>query len=76
MVPLPTSVLRPMLRLVWPVNWTWGSTVYVARVRRDNGKMAMSRPCRDCERVLRSRGVRKVFYTIGPKEYGVMEFGK
>lgn len=51
-----------------------GSTVYVARVRRDNGKLAMSKPCPNCERCLRSRGVKKVMYTINEHEYGVLEF--
>lgn len=50
------------------------SVVYVARSRRENGSMAMSRPCADCERVLRSRGVKRVEYTISDNEFGVMEF--
>lgn len=51
-----------------------GSVVYVARVRRDNGKMAMAKPCRGCERYLRSKGIAKVIYTISENEYGVLEF--
>ncbi len=51
-----------------------GSTVYVARIRRDDGSIAMSKPCRCCENALRHRGVKKVFYTIAPNEYGVIEF--
>lgn len=50
-----------------------GSAVYVARQHR-NGDYAMARPCSSCERILRSRKVSRVFYTVGPKEYGVMEF--
>ncbi len=51
-----------------------GSTVYVARVRRDNGKMAMAKPCPNCERILKNRGVIKVLYTVNDNEYGVLEF--
>lgn len=48
-----------------------GAIVYVARVRKSDGTLAMSRPCPGCERVLRSRGVSKVYYTISPTSYGV-----
>lgn len=51
-----------------------GSVVYVARVRRDNGKLAMAKPCPNCERVLRLRGVKRVEYTINEHEYGVIVF--
>lgn len=49
-----------------------GAIVYVARVRLLNGEFAMARPCKTCEKILRCRGIRKVFYTtnIG---YGVMD---
>lgn len=46
-----------------------GSTVYVARVAK-SGDWAMSRPCSSCERTLRLKGVKKVYYTIGPNEFG------
>jgi tRNA(Arg) A34 adenosine deaminase TadA len=48
-----------------------GADVYVARVTRD-GSWAMSRPCEGCQSALRARRVRRVYYTIGPGEYGVM----
>lgn len=51
-----------------------GSVVYVARVGRGNGKMAMARPCAGCERALRLRGVSRVVYSICDREYGVLEF--
>jgi hypothetical protein len=51
-----------------------GSVVYVARVRRDNGKLAMSKPCPHCERILRNRGVSRVEYSINEHEFGVLEF--
>jgi hypothetical protein len=51
----------------------WGSTVYVARVLK-NGEAALSKPCHNCEHIMRSRGVKKVFYTISKNEYGCIEF--
>jgi hypothetical protein len=51
-----------------------GSIVYVARVRKEDGKMALSKPCKDCERVLRRRGIKRVEYSINEHEFGVLEF--
>lgn len=48
-----------------------GATIYIARVGR-NGKPAMAKPCEYCEPMLREAGVKKVKYTIGPNEYGVL----
>lgn len=47
--------------------------VYVARVVGD-GSWAMSRPCERCRLALVARRVRRVYYTIAPGEYGVMDF--
>lgn len=52
---------------------TPGSTVYVARVSRA-GDWALARPCANCERLLRNRGVARCYYTIAPDEYGVLVF--
>jgi len=49
------------------------AVVFVARVLA-NGEWAMSKPCADCERALRRMYVKRVYYTIGPNEYGVIEF--
>lgn len=49
------------------------SVIYVARINA-SGEMAMARPCPDCERVLRNKGVRKVYYSINDFEYGVLKF--
>lgn len=51
----------------------FGATVFVVRIRICDGKFAMAKPCPHCRRVLRSRGVKKVMYTIGPDEYGVLD---
>lgn len=52
---------------------TPGSTVWVARVTRKDGKWAIAKPCPGCERRLRSAGVARVVYTISPNEWGVMD---
>jgi hypothetical protein len=52
----------------------WGSTVYVARTRKEDGRLAMAKPCKDCERLMRRRGIRRVEYSINDNEFGVLEF--
>lgn len=47
-----------------------GCVLYVARVTRD-GVWAMSKPCMNCQKLIRSRRVNKVYYTIAPGHYGV-----
>lgn len=49
-----------------------GAIVLVARVRSDG--WAMARPCPGCLRLLRGRRVARVYFTIGPDEYGVIDF--
>lgn len=46
-------------------------TVFVAR-RTASGFM-LARPCADCLRKMKSRRVKKVFYTVGNNEYGVLK---
>lgn len=46
-----------------------GSTVYVARVVA-TGDFAMAKPCRNCERYLKNKGVKTVYYTIANNEFG------
>jgi len=46
--------------------------VFVVRVKK-NGERALARPCALCLFVLRGQGVGRVFYTIGPGEYGVLK---
>lgn len=50
-----------------------GAEVYVVRLTRD-GEMALARPCPSCQTVLKARGVRRVCYSIGPREFGVLKF--
>lgn len=48
----------------------WGATIWVVRVDR-NGQWAMAKPCIKCQTLIKNKGVKKVFYTIAPGEYGV-----
>lgn len=48
-----------------------GAIVFVARITRD-GNWALARPCGNCMRTLIKRGVKRICYTIGPNEYGVI----
>lgn len=45
-----------------------GATVYVARIAKD-GSFKMAKPCFNCERVLRSVGVNRVFWTNDMNSY-------
>lgn len=49
-----------------------GAIVYIARVLK-SGEVAMARPCLSCRQMLRSRGVRTVYYTVGPNEFGTLK---
>ena len=46
-------------------------TVFVARIA-PSGYM-LSRPCASCRRILKSRRVQRVYYTISDSEYGVLD---
>lgn len=52
----------------------YNSTVYVARVKLCNGQFGISRPCSSCMKTLMSKKVKRVYYTISEKEYGVIGF--
>lgn len=45
--------------------------VYVARVRMDTYEFAMARPCSSCRKILRTKRVKRVFYTITHNSYGI-----
>lgn len=48
-----------------------GATMYLARVGR-NGLPAMAKPCKVCEDLLVDARIKRVIYTIGPKEFGTL----
>ena len=49
----------------------YNATIYVARIRRDDGQFAMARPCFACRKLLISKRTLKVYYTINHSQYGV-----
>lgn len=51
----------------------YNGTVYVARVSRGSGDLMLARPCYDCEMKMRSRFVKRVYYSVSNTEYGVMD---
>lgn len=54
----------------------FGATVYVARVMKGNGNLAMSRPCECCQAILRAFRVKKVYYTISNNQWGLWDPSK
>jgi cytidine deaminase len=51
---------------------TKNSEVYVVRIQRD-GSLANARPCMTCQRLMRGRGVLKVYYSISQNEWGCLK---
>ena len=49
------------------------SIVYVVRIDANN-RLTESRPCASCQRILRFKGVKRVYYSISETEYGVIKF--
>jgi len=49
----------------------YGATIYVARVKLIDQTFGMSKPCKNCQKMLASRKVKKVYYTISQNEYGI-----
>lgn len=48
-----------------------GCVLYVARVlKRDRKTWAMAYPCAFCRALIKNRGVKKAYYTIGPNRWG------
>jgi tRNA(Arg) A34 adenosine deaminase TadA len=52
----------------------YGAIIYVARIRLIDGKFGMARPCKSCLKVLISKKVKKIYYTIDHDEYGIINF--
>lgn len=47
-----------------------GAVVFIARIRISDSAFVNANPCKACRKILKSKKVKKVYYTIGPKEYG------
>ena len=53
-----------------------GGTLYVSRVARVDYRFAMARPCPHCQRLIRAKGIKKVFYTVNSEQYGIWQVEK
>ena len=51
---------------------TPNSIIAVVRVGQ-SGEWQLSKPCASCQRCLKRVGVKRVYYSIAPNEYGVMD---
>lgn len=49
-----------------------GAEAFVARVSRETGQWALAKPCSGCLSCLLAKGVKRIYYTISPNEYGVI----
>ena len=49
-----------------------GVILYVARILRDN-TIALAKPCKKCQVLIRNRRVKRVYYTINNEEFGVWD---
>ena len=47
--------------------------IYVARVRRNDGKFALARPCISCYPRIVNAKVKRVYYTIDENTYGIID---
>jgi pyrimidine deaminase RibD-like protein len=67
---MPNRQAHAEYRVAQKLNYD--AEVFVARVRLNDGDWGMARPCDLCMKILRTRKVRRVCYTIAPQEYGVL----
>lgn len=49
----------------------FGGTLYVARVARKDRSLQMAMPCIMCRTQIKSRRIKKVYYTINNTQFGV-----
>jgi len=69
---IPTVHAEP--RALRKLNW--GSIMFVSRVMRNNKEYGMARPCPTCQIFIKSKGIKKVYYTINKKCYGRFDVKK
>jgi len=66
---IPNRIAHAEYRLHKKLDY--GAVVYVARMKLQDMNFGMARPCINCQKVLISRKVSKVYYTISPFEWGM-----
>lgn len=54
----------------------YNAVVYVVRIKHQDGSFGISRPCADCLKALISKRVKRIYYTIDDRSYGVIIPGK
>ena len=52
-----------------------GSTLYVWRLRNDNGQWGMAKPCPICQEEIRQVGIKKVYYSTNEGNFEFMRLG-
>ena len=50
-----------------------GSTVFVARITTGTKEFANSTPCHNCLKIMKTRGIKRVYFTKGPNEFGWLD---
>jgi tRNA(Arg) A34 adenosine deaminase TadA len=68
----PNRVAHAEFRLASKLDQ--GAVVYVARIKVGDWSLGLAKPCQACQKILKSKKVKRVFYSIGPDEYGIIEF--
>jgi tRNA(Arg) A34 adenosine deaminase TadA len=68
--PMPNRQVHAEYRVLNKCGF--GATIYVARIRQDTKSYGMARPCANCLKAMRSKGVKRIYYTIDENEYGVI----
>lgn len=63
---IPTVHAEP--RALRKLNW--GSIMFVARVMRSDNGYGMARPCPTCQIFIKSKGIKKVYYSVNSKCFG------
>jgi tRNA(Arg) A34 adenosine deaminase TadA len=53
-----------------------GGTIYVARILKRDGLLAMAKPCGGCQVRIKAAKVKKVYYSVNYYQYGVWEVEK
>jgi tRNA(Arg) A34 adenosine deaminase TadA len=68
----PNRTIHAEYRLANKLDYD--AVVYVARVRICDGEFSLAKPCASCRKALKSKRVKKVYYTKSPEEYGVLTY--
>jgi len=67
--PTPNREMHAECRLTKMLDYD--AIVYVARVLK-NGEYGMAMPCHSCIKALKSRRVKKVYFTRGGSDFGIL----